>query len=549
MKKKLFVAFLAVLTMAIAFSIAGCGGEKPDEGGKEENNYDQLRFVLSPNESHYTVYGVESANGVIEIPQTYAGKPVTEIGKDAFRSCSTLEKVSVPDSVTTISDGAFRGCVGIKDITLGGVQEIGEEAFYGCYNLKTVKLPSSLSRIKEDAFKECDSLTGVYISDLANWCGTQFYGELSNPLFYAKTLYLNSRKITNLVISDDVVKVTDYAFVNTQFTSITIANGAGEVSGKAFNMSAESVTAPASNLRIGFYFRAKTVVLTGGEVIEGSFGNCQYLESITIPDTIKKIDSLSFSSCIALKEVHISDVKSWLNIKFNDNPLKYASKLYVGDKLLTDLVVPDGVTSIPAAAFKSYTGLKSVKIGDGVRTIGSDAFYECSNLSKVEFGNNLTEIGMSAFYHCRALTSVTIPGSVQDIGYSAFGDCTYLASVTISDGVKEISGRAFSGCENLVSLSIGNGVSRIYGYAFGGCNNLKCLTLGKDVTQIDGEAFRCESLEKIYYRGTSEDWDKITCDSEGNSYFERAAKYFYSAEQPTSEGNYWRYVDGVVTEW
>ena len=118
-------------------------------------------------------------------------------------------------------------------------------------------------------------------------------------------------------------------------------------------------------------------------------------------------------------------------------------------ELVTELVIPNGVTEIKNYAFWNCSGLTSVTIGNSVTSIGWDAFYGCSGLTSVTIGNSVTSIGGSAFSRCSGLTSITIPNSVTSIGDYAFEDCSGLTSITIPNSVTSIGDYAFYGCENL----------------------------------------------------------------------------------------------------
>ena len=138
----------------------------------------------------------------------------------------------------------------------------------------------------------------------------------------------------------------------------------------------------------------------------------------------------------------------------------------------------------------------------------------------------MTIIGDSAFYGCSSLTSITIPDSVTIIGDFAFNGCSSLTSIAISDSMTIIGEWAFSYCTSLTSITIPDSVTSIGEYAFSGCYNLK----------------------SVYYTGTAENWAEINIGSD-NSNLTNATIYFYSEAEPVEEGNYWHYVDGVVTIW
>ena len=142
-------------------------------------------------------------------------------------------------------------------------------------------------------------------------------------------------------------------------------------------------------------------------------------------------------------------------------------------------------------------------------------------------GYAVTVIGDSAFDSCRSLTSITIPDSVTAIGDEAFYDCDSLTSITIPDSV----------------TSIGT-------YAFYYCTGLTSITIPESVTSIEISAFyNCSGLEKVYYTGTADEWAAITVGSD-NSELLNATRYYYSATEPTEEGNYWHYdEDGNPVIW
>ncbi len=89
---------------------------------------------------------------------------VTFIGHSAFRGCSSLTEISIPEGVTTIKRRAFKDCIGLSSITIpDGVTTINRRTFRGCLNLETVTLPANLTEIREQAFYDCGSLTSITI--------------------------------------------------------------------------------------------------------------------------------------------------------------------------------------------------------------------------------------------------------------------------------------------------------------------------------------------------------------------------------------------------
>lgn len=209
--------------------------------------------------------------------------------------------------------------------------------------------------------------------------------------------------------------------------------------------------------------------------IEGyAFWACNSLTSITFPSSVTRIEEYAFD-CEGLQKVIVSDIVAWCGIFFENessNPLFHAHYLYSDENTeITNLVIPDGVTSINCA-FPGCRSITSVSIPNTVTTIGKRAFSGCTSLTSVIIPNSVTKIEFGAFAGCTGLTSVTIPNSVTSIGASAFNSCTHLTSVTIGNSVTSIGDYAFNYCSGLNSITIPNSLTDM-GYAvFQGCSGL-----------------------------------------------------------------------------
>ena len=216
---------------------------------------------------------------------------------------------------------------------------------------------------------------------------------------------------------------------------------------------------------------------------EWAFDDCSYLTSITIPESVTSIGSNAFFGCSSLTAVHISSIEAWCKIDFDDNPLSIANNLYMNGILVTEIVIPESVTSIGQYTFDGCSSLTAINIPEGVTSIGESAFSNCSSLTSINIPKSVTEIEERAFYGCSSLTSITIPESVTSIEECTFENCNSLTSFNIPEGVIEIGKQAFYGCSNLASVTISGSVTKIGERAFGGCSNLTSIIVdeGNDV--------------------------------------------------------------------
>ena len=230
---------------------------------------------------------------------------------------------------------------------------------------------------------------------------------------------------------------------------------------------------------------------------ESAFKDCEKLTSITIPESVTSIGSYAFSDCTSLTTVHISNLEAWCNISFGFAPLSGA--LYLNAELITELVIPAGVTSIRESAFSGCSGLTSVTIPESVTSIGVSAFWGCSGLQSITIPECVTSIGGNAFWGCSSLTSINIPDGVTRIGSQAFQRCSSLASINIPDGVTEIGYGTFWGCSSLTSITIPESVTSIGEQAFYDCSGLTTIVLPKSVEYIRSKAFaNCFELTDVY---------------------------------------------------
>ena len=530
---------------------------------------DNTAAVTSPSSSS------EKYSGDIVIPSsvTYDGTTysVTEI-ESAFYGCTDITSVTIPGSITNIENkyvgwGVFKGCTGLITVVIGdGVQQIGEETFYGCTSLTSIVMPNSVTNIGLRAFNGCTALTSIVIPSSVT--------AIENLAFAGCT------SLASIAISYGVISIGSYAFSGcTGLTSITIPNSVTSIGGSAFSgctgltsftignsvtsienssfkncTSLVSISIPNSVTSIGQNAFAGCTGLTSVNIGNSvtcigisSFENCTSLTSITIPNSVTSIENKAFKGCNRLMSITLGkgittikgdafsdctrllqvyyqgDINDWCHISFYSsyaNPLCYAKKLYIDNKEVVNVSIPNTVTTLNDYVFYNYSNLLSIDIPNTITSIGHDAFSYCTGLTSFTIPNSVTYIGSAfsgcsgissivipngvvnikggTFSRCTNLTSVVLPNSVTDIGDYAFGKCSSLAEITIPSGVTHIGISAFESCTSLISVIIPNSVTQMEYSAFEGCTNLKSVRISDNLTTIEAGTFKnCSNLVSV----------------------------------------------------
>ncbi len=425
---------------------------------------------------------------------------ITGLGSYAGENLIIPEKIG-DYTVTNILDNAFSGQKTLKTVKLPDtILYIGKNAFYGCSELTEINIPSLTSHVGADCFKETSNLSTIY--------------------------YNSSQKFLNIDLTEEHIR--------------TIVFGGDMIPNDILH------SCPS----------AKEIILLEGVKHIGSnaFAYCRWLTDIKIPSTLTHIGSYAFEGCHNLKSVYIKDLTAWCNITLSQtyfshhttSPMGFADELYLNGELVTNVVIPDSVTSLPPYCFNSEF-IESVEFNDELSSIGEAAFRYCSKLKELRIPPSVKNIGSYAFANCTGLekvvisdvkawceisfdgifanpiyitesfyindslvTELTVPSDVTEINDYAFYGANNLQSLYFSNGITSIGDHAFAHCKNLNAISLPESLKSIGNYAFYICSNIADLKLGQNVDYIGDNAFYdCDSLKNIYFSGSESDWNSI----------------------------------------
>ena len=162
---------------------------------------------------------------------------------------------------------------------------------------------------------------------------------------------------------------------------------------------------------------------------------------------------------------------------------------------LTEVVLPDTITSIGFCAFANCSNLKKINIPDSVESIDNAAFRYCSSLESLVLPEGITNVGTFAFWACTSLTELVIPKSLTTVQWGAFYQCENLKKVTILGEDVTIEEDAFADCTKLEEVDVQENLTYIGGYAFFNCTSLKEIVLQNSVEEIGSYAFSKGDIE------------------------------------------------------
>ena len=545
-----------------------------DIGDRVFQNCTALENVTIPDS--VKKIGIEAFQGCTALKSVVIPDSVTvpSLGAAAFTDCTncTVTLGSYLVSYTYQNEGLQRYFGNCKAVIIkDGVKAINERAFLA-FNCQSLTIPSSVTTINVNAF-QLPKIKEVHAESLEAWLGINFANEGSNPCNNGiADLYIGGEIVSDIEIPDisDIYRIKNYAFHGcktlksvrmhdevteigkyafkdcTALESVEIGDGVTTIGSGAFygctnctvTLGKKLVSKEhSSSSNLTSYFKdCKGMIIKDGVTAIGYFAFSGYeSESLTIPASVTSIGRYAFKDCTALKKVtYTGNAENWLEISFSNetsNPCNTGADLYIGGNLVSDIVVPDGTTSIKPYVFYGCGSLKNVTIGKAVTSIENSAFAECKSLESVVIDDDVATIGKSAFANCTSINSISLmsdnPKIFENdaIAADAFtgckdytltvGACIASRESTASDRDQAYLLNFLRPFENCVNMTIKDGVERITKYAFYMSNySLMQITIPTTVTHIEADAFYAMGMSaycSYTYKGTRAEWEtKVT---------------------------------------
>lgn len=361
------------------------------------NGCSSLKTVNFAEGTTYIHGGMFAGSGLTEIdlPDT-----VAIVGDYAFSNCRSLNSFITGSSLQSIGENTLANCTSLKDLEfLDQLTSIGEGAFYGCTGFTELDLPETLSEIGTEAFGNCTSLKKVILPVTVMDGSSYYYSYYTGGSCAAQGIFngcsnleevifpenstripgglLAGSGIENITIPDTITSIGPYAFSNTEITSITIPESVTDIGFCAFSACSKlkELTVPAG-WETCSEFRSESGPYAQGNIVRA----CPVLETVILPEGMKKIPDYAFSNCG--------------NIKYMD--------------------LPGSLTEIGKYAFSNCDSLTSIHIPEGVVKIGDYAFNDCDKLLAMNVPDTVTSINQGAVNDCPSLVQINYTGSSSD---------------------------------------------------------------------------------------------------------------------------------------
>ena len=359
------------------------------------------------------------------------------IGVSAFRNCTGITEIILPNSITSIGSYAF-SATSISSIVLPDGVELDIDNTYifeGCSKLTDVTLPSTLKTIPSYTFTNCSQLSKLDIPASVTNLGV---------------IFISGTSIESIVLPNSITNIHSHTF-----------NGCESLKNISFPTQLKSIE-------------------------YNAFENCINLKNIELPSTLQSIDKEAFKGCTSLESIIIPNSVTTLNTSAFENCTS-----------LSNVKLPQNITEIKGGLFSGCTSLKNIELSNTVKAIGGAAF-EGSGLISITIPQSVTSIGTHVFASCKSLKSVTFSSDSTPLSNYMFLDATSLESIAIPKNITIIPIGFCSGATSLTTIQFNEGLISIQEEAFSKCTSLKTVTMPTTLRIIFQKAFKgCTDLVSV----------------------------------------------------
>ena len=475
-------------------------------------------------------------SGEVVVPSEIDGRPVVEIGADAFAGNEAITSITIPTSVTNIADGAFAGCTGLKAVAidslrgdrfaaflpdlaetvervvfLDGVTAIPDNFFEGCTALRTMDLAESVVEIGTNVFEACSALetvvsNGLEICDgwvLGMATGAPAPADLVIPegvRGIAAGAFEGEFGIGTLTLPESLRFIGARAFKDcTALEGIAVPEGVVKIDREAFRNCtyAQGLALPGTLREIGDGAFANASMLMGATIPDGvvsvgecAFSNCWRMLSVAIPQSVERVGDGAFADCRRVAGVTVPLHVRPMSELF---PAAYSNLATIAvaatDGSLGELAPPEAEAWLASRqmvpeVFKGCAALEGIELPAWVRNVSDGALEGCSAIASLELPDAVTNVGARACAGMAALESVALPASLVSIGDEAFDGDAGLAALHLPEGLRTIGERAFRGLVPLARAEIPGSVRAIGDGAFAGCAAIRAVSMPGDAGTV-----------------------------------------------------------------
>lgn len=346
---------------------------------------------------------------------------VTAIAKDAFNSCSLMERITLPDTIKSIGSSAFFNCRKLKEIIIpNGVTAIGSSAFQTCLILEKAVLPPDLTTIPNGCFQGCLGLRNI-----------NFPPQLTGINSYA----FSGTSFENMVLPESLSSLHGTAFSScANLKSIYIGSNVATITGAVLQNCPKLGTIDVSSENQSFHVD-ENVLYSGNELIR--YPQMKPEIDYSIPGNVTAIRMYAFQDSL-IENIDLSAIISIGDYAFYKSNIKE--------------VILNNIQSLGAYAFHSCGKLENVEVTSPVLTSQNATFIQCPALKRALMTSPLIS-GGSVFNSCTSLYDVTLE-NLQKIGSNMFYGCSALEELTIPESVNMIESGAFANCLKLRKMQI-----------------------------------------------------------------------------------------------